>query len=179
MRRNLLGCALSCVLLMLFLWAIPASAQEHYTEGHVWRVTLIRVKPNQMDAYMTSLRQSTKRIYDEEKREGNVLDYKVFLKETRNSPEDWDICIAVEYKNHAALDGGAATTLDGVISTRRTNGAGWKTRFANTAAPVTPFGLWQMTLPNTATVRGWFTSQQITDILFVITYAGNTPAWPS
>jgi len=107
MRKHILSCALSCVLLMLFLWAIPASAQEHYTEGHVWRVTLIRVKPNQMDAYMTSLRQSTKRIYDEEKREGNVLDYKVFLKETREGPQDWDICIAVEYKNHAALDGSA------------------------------------------------------------------------
>jgi hypothetical protein len=36
------------------------------------------------------------------------MDYKVFLKETKNSPDDWDICIAVEYKNHAALDGLAA-----------------------------------------------------------------------
>jgi hypothetical protein len=33
------------------------------------------------------------------------VDYKVFLKETKNSPDDWDICIAVEYKNHAAMDG--------------------------------------------------------------------------
>ena len=106
MRKHMLNSVLGCALLLLFLWAIPASAQEHYTEGHVWRVTLIRVKPNQMDAYLTSLRQNTKRIYDEEKREGNILDYKVFLKETHNGPEDWDICIAVEYKNHAALDGG-------------------------------------------------------------------------
>jgi hypothetical protein len=108
MRKHLLSSALSCALLMLFLWAIPASAQEHYTEGPVWRVTLIRVKPNQMDAYLTSLRQSTKGIYDEEKRNGTILDYKVFLKETHNGPQDWDICIAVEYKNHAALDGLAA-----------------------------------------------------------------------
>jgi hypothetical protein len=108
MRRNLLGCVLSCVLLMLFLWAIPASAQEHYTEGPVWRVTLIRVKPGQMDAYLTTLRQSTKGIYEEEKRNGTILDYKVFLKETHSSPQDWDICIAVQFKNHAALDGLAA-----------------------------------------------------------------------
>jgi hypothetical protein len=77
----------------------------------------------------------------------------------------------------AALDGGAATTLNGVISTRRANGAGWKAEFADTAAAVAPFGQWQMTLPNTATVRSWFTESQITDILFVITYAGNTPSW--
>lgn len=108
MRRNLLGCVLSCVLLMLLLWAIPASAQEHYTEGPVWRVTLIRVKPGQMDAYLTTLRQSTKGIYEEEKRNGTILDYKVFLKETHSSPQDWDICIAVQFKNHAALDGLAA-----------------------------------------------------------------------
>jgi hypothetical protein len=83
-------------------------AQEHYSEGPLWRVTLIRVKPAQMDAYMTSLQQTTKALYEESKKDGSILDYKVFLKETKNSPEDWDICIAVEYKNHAALDGLAA-----------------------------------------------------------------------
>ena len=36
------------------------------------------------------------------------MDYKVILKETKNSPEDWDLCLAIEYKNHAALDGLAA-----------------------------------------------------------------------
>jgi hypothetical protein len=79
----------------------------------------------------------------------------------------------------AALDGGAAATLDGVISTRRTNGVGWKAKFANSTVPVVPFGQWQLTLPNTAAVQAWFSSQQITDILFVITYAGRTPAWPN
>jgi len=88
-----------------FLFAVSAVAQEHYTEGPVWRVQLIRVKPTQIDAYLTTLRQSTKPIYDEMKRQGTILDYKVFFKETKHNPEDWDIAIAVEYKNHAALDG--------------------------------------------------------------------------
>ena len=80
-------------------------AQEHYTEGPIWRVTLIRVKPTHFDEYLASLRQTTKALYEEDKRQGMIVDYKVFLKETKNSPDDWDICIAVEYKNHAALDG--------------------------------------------------------------------------
>ena len=80
-------------------------AQEHYTEGPVWRTTLISVKPNQMDAYLTSLRQGTKPLLDEEKKEGLIVDYKVFLKETSTGPKDWDVLVAVEYKNHAALDG--------------------------------------------------------------------------
>jgi hypothetical protein len=83
-------------------------SQEHYTEGPIWRVQLIRVKPTQMDAYLTSLRQSTKPLIEEEKRQGMIMDYKVFLKETKNNPEDWDICVAVQYKNHAAMDGLAA-----------------------------------------------------------------------
>ncbi len=88
-----------------FLLAPALLAQEHYTEGPVWRVSLIRVKPNQMDAYLTTLRQSSKPILDEEKRQGIIVDYKFFLKETKSNLEDWDICLAVEYKNHAALDG--------------------------------------------------------------------------
>ncbi len=96
-------------LVVLLLCLSPALfAQEHYTEGPIWRVTLVRVKPTHMDEYLTSLRQSSKPMLEEEKRQGMVMDYKIFLKETKNSPEDWDLCLAVEYKNHAAMDGLAA-----------------------------------------------------------------------
>jgi hypothetical protein len=93
-------------LIVFVLLLTPAVlAQEHYTEGPVWRIQLIRVKPTQMDAYLASLRQGTKPLLDEEKKQGVILDYKVFFKETKNHPEDWDIAVAVEYKNHAAMDG--------------------------------------------------------------------------
>ena len=96
-------------LVIFLLLLVPAlCAQEHYTEGPVWRVQLIRVHPNQMDAYLTSLRQSSKPLLDEMKREGTIMDYKVFLKETKNNPDDGDLCLAIQYKNHAALDGLAA-----------------------------------------------------------------------
>jgi hypothetical protein len=80
-------------------------AQEHYTEGPVWRISLVRVKPTAMDAYLSSLRQSSKPLLEEEKRDGTIMDYKLFIKETKSSPEDWDVCLAIEYKNHAAMDG--------------------------------------------------------------------------
>ena len=93
-------------LLIVMVVAVPALfAQEHYTEGPVWRVQLIRVKPTKMDAYLSSLRQSTKPLIEEEKKQGLITDYKIFLKETKNNPEDWDICVAIQYKNWAALDG--------------------------------------------------------------------------
>lgn len=93
-------------LIALTLLVAPALlAQEHYTEGPVWRTSLIRVKPTAMDAYLTTLQQSTKPFLEEEKRSGMIVDYKIFLKETKNGPDDWDICLAIEYKNHAAMDG--------------------------------------------------------------------------
>jgi hypothetical protein len=97
-----------CLAVFLLLVAPALLAQEHYTEGPVWRVQLIRIKPTHFDEYLTSLRQSTKPLIEEQKRQGTIMDYKIFLKETKNNPEDWDICVAIEYKNHAAMDGLAA-----------------------------------------------------------------------
>jgi len=87
------------------LFAVVGVAQEHFTEGPVWRVTLVKVKPAQMDAYLTSLRHASKPLLDEQKRQGLIMDYKVFLKETQEGPQDWDLALAVEYKNYAAMDG--------------------------------------------------------------------------
>lgn len=57
----------------VLLFALHAVAQEQFTEGPVWRVTIIKVKPAQFDAYMATLRQGTKPLLDEEKRQGLIL----------------------------------------------------------------------------------------------------------
>ena len=107
---------------LVLLLALKTFAQEHYTEGPVWQVTLIRVKPTQMDAYLTSLRANTKSIYEEMKKEGLILDYKVFLNTTKHDPQDWDIAIGVQYKNFGALDGLTAkgeTIRDKVLGSKQ------------------------------------------------------------
>src|SRR5689334_25264752 len=98
--RRIYGCLVFALLL-----APPLFAQEHYTEGPVWRVQLIRVKPTQMDAYLTSLQQGTKPFIEEEKRQGIIMDYKFFLKATNSSQQEWDIAVALQCKMHAAKDG--------------------------------------------------------------------------
>jgi len=90
------------------LFTLQGFAQEHFTEGPVWSVTTIRVKPAHFDDYLTALRHNIKPFWDEAKREGVIMDWKVFVKQTRNSPQDWDIALAVLYKNHAQMDGQAA-----------------------------------------------------------------------
>jgi hypothetical protein len=41
-----------------------------------------------------------------------------------------------------------------------------------------PVGEWQLTLPNSGEVRRRFAQDQITDMVFVVTFTGRTPPWP-
>ena len=61
-----------------------------------------------------------------------------------------------------------------VFSTRRGNASAWLPILGQGVA-----GNWTLALPNTAATAAVFTNEQIQDILFVITYSGNTPAWPN
>jgi hypothetical protein len=66
--------------------------------------------------------------------------------------------------------GGGATTVDGVISTRRSNGSAW----SGMQGGKRPVGIWLLKLPNDPTVKAWFKEALIEDILFVITFSGTT-----
>ena len=90
---------------LLVVCACPTIAQEHYTEGPVWRITFYKIKPNQEDAYFASIRQKSKPLLEQMKQQGLILDYKTYLNETNSGPRDWDLALAVEYRNFAALDG--------------------------------------------------------------------------
>ena len=70
--------------------------------------------------------------------------------------------------------GGAATTNDGLISTRSGNAGGWMAMIGQS-----PVGDWELTLPDTAAVRSLFATGMIDDIALVVTYAGRLPAWPA
>jgi len=101
MRRFLL-------LAVLLGFAIPVLAQEHYVEGPVWRVTYSNVKPGKFNDILTDLRQNFAKVMATAKAQGVILDYKVFLNSTSESPDDWDIATAVLYRGYAGMDGLAA-----------------------------------------------------------------------
>ena len=44
---------------------------------------------------------------------------------------------------------------------------------------IAPVGEWELALANKEAVRQLFKDGQIEDVLFFITYAGRTPAWPA
>ena len=77
-----------------------------------------------------------------------------------------------EYKTGGAL-GGGATSIDGVISTRRGNAGSWTALMGKAVT-----GEWELSL-DTPSARTIFENEQINDILFVITHKGRLPEWPS
>ena len=69
--------------------------------------------------------------------------------------------------------GQARTDDQGVIRTRRANGAGWMGLIGRS-----PVGDWEIALPDTPVMRRRFTDSAIDELLLTITYSGRVPAYP-
>jgi hypothetical protein len=81
-----------------------ADEPRSYTEGPVTEVTYIKIKSGMFDEYMKWVATDRKRLMDEYKKAGIILDSKVYGARARG-PNDADLILAVTYKNMAALDG--------------------------------------------------------------------------
>jgi hypothetical protein len=106
-------CSIPILLVCLLGFAAQAMAQEHYTEGPVWRVNYLSVKPGKFNDSLKDIREHFAKFWAEAKAQGVVLDYKVFLNATSTGPTDWNIATAVLYKSYGALDG-LAGKMDGI-----------------------------------------------------------------
>jgi hypothetical protein len=75
-----------------------------YIEGPVWVLTMIKTKSGLSDDYFKSISQTVKPVYEEEKKQKIILDYKI-LEGDASGTQDFNILIMVQYPNMAALDG--------------------------------------------------------------------------
>jgi hypothetical protein len=104
MRKTMLA-----VVVLGMALAGEARAQEHYTEGPVWEFTYYRIKPDRGEAYLKFLRANWLPQMAESKKQGLVLDYKIFFNPGRHDEKDWDIAFATLFPSYAkALDYSAA-----------------------------------------------------------------------
>src|SRR5213592_1856816 len=74
------------------------------SEGPVWTLTMVKTKTGLSDEYLKQITGTVKPVYDEEKKQKIILDYKI-LEGDAMGAEDFNILILVEYPNMAALDG--------------------------------------------------------------------------
>jgi hypothetical protein len=74
-----------------------------YNEGPVWTLTMIKTKAGLADEYLKQITATVKPVYDEERKQKIILDYKILNGEA-SGPQDFNILILVEYPNWAAFD---------------------------------------------------------------------------
>lgn len=74
----------------------------------------------------------------------------------------------------AGIVGGGATTINDVISTRNGNGSSWLPMIG-----MAPTGSWTLDLTADPNIQSHLGNEDVSDILFVITYTGRTPPWPA
>jgi len=90
---------------LIFISTIAAAQEARvYTEGPVTHISYIKIKPGMYDAYMKYLDTDYKQLLEEAKKQGIILDYKVFQTTEAHVPSDPDMVLFVVYKNMAALD---------------------------------------------------------------------------
>jgi hypothetical protein len=83
----------------------PARAGDKaYTEGHVWTVTMIKVKYGMRDVYLNEVLPLRKKIEEEGKKEGLLLSSHTLVGDPANR-DDFDVLFLQELKNWAAFDG--------------------------------------------------------------------------
>jgi hypothetical protein len=105
---NKRGFAALAASLCLLTASVTASADEHpYGEGPVVNVASIRTLEGKFEEYMTWLSTTWKKMQEEAKKKGYIVDYEVLTVEARG-PDDPDIYLVITYKNWAALDGSIA-----------------------------------------------------------------------
>src|SRR5205814_9751560 len=76
----------------------PASSggsSAPYNEGSVWTLTMIKTKTGLADEYIKQITGTVKPVYDEEKKQKVILDYKILTGEAAD-PHDFNILIRVE-----------------------------------------------------------------------------------
>jgi hypothetical protein len=84
--------------------SVTRAQEDHaYTQGPVVLVSFVRTEPGMFEEYMRYLDTTYKRLFDEYKKQGLIVDYSIFQTLPRG-PEDADLILTVTYKNMAAFD---------------------------------------------------------------------------
>jgi hypothetical protein len=91
------------VALLIVGISVYAQVNRPYHNGSVWNVAFIRIKPGMDTAYMNYLAGSWKAEQEAQKKDGNILSYKVLSVEG-HTPGDWNLMLMTEYKNLATME---------------------------------------------------------------------------
>jgi len=93
------------VILLLCTAGVMAQTAPASTAGLVCRVTEMRIKPGKGGEFMTFRRANSKKIMDEQVKQGLIVSYMYYTKPVLEGRNDSDLIQSVCYKNYAdAID---------------------------------------------------------------------------
>jgi|PlaIllAssembly_1097288.scaffolds.fasta_scaffold159804_2 hypothetical protein len=103
MKTRALG-ALAGLFAFIAVTGVSVAADQPYQDGPVTMVSSIRTLPGMHETYLRYLATTYRTNMEAAKKEGIVLDYRVY-ETTPRSPDEPNVYLTVTYKNMAALDG--------------------------------------------------------------------------
>jgi hypothetical protein len=103
MHRSASAVAFALALILGFSPSIDAQ-QDPFEEGPVINLSHIRTEPGQFDAYMSYIFGDYARLMEAQKEAGLILDWGVYVTQTR-TPDEANVMLTTVYPNMAAFDG--------------------------------------------------------------------------
>ena|SRR2546427_7051583 len=100
-RRMLLGSLV--VGLLIVGISVYAQVNRPYHNGTVWNIAFIRIKPGMDTAYLNYIAGPWKTEQEAQKKDGNILSYKVLSVEG-HTPGEFNLMLMTEYKNLATME---------------------------------------------------------------------------
>ena len=100
-RRIVVG----SIALVLVIAAVSVFAQMNrpYHNGSVWSIGFIRIKPGMDSAYMNYVAGEWKAEQEAQKKDGNILSYKVISVEG-HTPGEFNLMLMTEYKDLTTME---------------------------------------------------------------------------
>ena len=100
-KRILVGSFVAALLIVGV--SVYAQVNRPYHNGSVWNIGFIRIKPGMDTAYMNYVAGQWKAEQEAQKKDGNILSYKVLSVEG-HTPGEWNLMLMTEYKNLASME---------------------------------------------------------------------------
>ncbi len=130
-KRNVLVASLAIALLIAGV-SVYAQVKRPYHNGTVWNISFIRIKPGMDSAYMNYLASSWKAEQEAQKKDGNIVSYKVMSVEGHTTGE-FNLMLMSEYKSLAAMEASedkADAVTQRVVGNDETQMKGYNDRLA-------------------------------------------------
>ena len=100
-KKMLVGSLAAAILIVGI--SVYAQVNRPYHNGSVWNIAFIRIRPGMDTAYMNYLAGSWKAEQEAQKKDGNIVSYKVLSVEG-HTPGEFNLMLMTEYKNLATME---------------------------------------------------------------------------